>query len=331
MISYSNFNGEAEVVVFDAERIVNLPDKDWVIEDRCFLDDCNYNVESDILFRGRTSINNGTFSSNFIIPQDISFSNNTGRIMLYASGNEGDASGSFGNVIFNGINPDAKNDGSGPELDVFLNDQSFVNGNLVGSTSNLIVEIFDESGINTTGLGVGHEITATIDTQPRQTFVLNDFFRSNLDDFRSGRIEYPLRELPEGNYNLTVRAWDVHNNASEKVIAFEVANSDQLEIRSVANYPNPMNNKTRFIFEHNQPGNVLDIDIRIFTLSGRPVARLQESQITSNSYANIEWNGRDRDYDRLANGTYIYVLRVRADTPQGRQTKEEIEKLVIIR
>ncbi len=327
----SNFNGEAEIVVFDAERIVNLPDKDWVIEDRCFLDDCNYNVESDILFRGRTSINNGTFSSNFIIPQDISFSSNTGRIMLYASGNEGDASGSFGNVIFNGINPDAKNDGSGPELDVFLNDQSFVNGNLVGSTSNLIVEIFDESGINTTGLGVGHEITATIDTQPRQTFVLNDFFRSNLDDFRSGRIEYPLRELPEGNYNLTVRAWDVHNNASEKVIAFEVANSDQLEIRSVANYPNPMNNKTRFIFEHNQPGNVLDIDIRIFTLSGRPVARLQESQITSNSYANIEWNGRDRDYDRLANGTYIYVLRVRADTPQGRQTKEEIEKLVIIR
>lgn len=327
----SNFNGEAEVVVFDAERIVNLPDKQWVLEDRCFLEDCNYNVESDVLFRGRTSINNGAFSSNFIIPQDISFSNNTGRIMLYASGNEGDASGSFGKVIFNGINPDAKNDGAGPELDVFLNDQSFVNGNLVGSTSNLIVEIFDESGINTTGLGVGHEITATIDTQPRQTFVLNDFFRSNLDDFRSGRIEYPLRELPEGSYNLTVRAWDVHNNASEKVIVFEVANSDQLEIRSVANYPNPMNNKTRFIFEHNQPGNVLDIDIRIFTLSGRPVARLQESQITTNSYADVEWNGRDREYDRLANGTYIYVLRVRADTPQGRQTKEEIEKLVIIR
>lgn len=327
----TNFNGEAEIVVFDAERVVNLPDKEWVIEDRCFLEDCNYNVESDVLFRGRTSINNGSFSSNFIIPQDISFSNNTGRIMLYASGNEGDASGSIGNVIFNGINPDAKNDGAGPELDVFLNDESFVNGNLVGSTSNLIVEVFDESGINTTGLGVGHEITATLDTQPRQTFVLNDFFRSNLDDFKSGRIEYPLRELPEGNYNLTVRAWDVHNNASEKVIAFEVANSDQLKIRSVANYPNPMNNSTRFIFEHNQPGNVLDIDIRIFTLSGRPVVRLQESQITSNSYADIEWNGRDRDYDRLANGTYIYVLRVRADTPQGRETKEKIEKLVIIR
>jgi len=327
----NNFKGEAEVIVFDAERIVNLPDKNWVIEDRCFLDDCNYNVESDILFRGRTSINNGVFSSNFIIPRDISFSNDTGRIMLYASGNDGDASGSIGNIIFNGINPDARDDGTGPELDVFLNDKSFVNGNLVGSSSTLIVEMFDESGINTTGLGVGHEITATIDTQPSQTFVLNDFFRTDLDDFRSGRIEFPLQELPEGSHDITVRAWDVHNNASEKVIAFEVANSDQLEIRSVANYPNPMNNSTRFIFEHNQPGNMLDIDIRIFTLSGRPVTRLQETQITTNSYADIEWNGRDRDYDRLANGTYIYVLRVRADTPQGRQTREKIEKLVIIR
>ncbi|MGF1670879.1 MAG: type IX secretion system sortase PorU [Balneolaceae bacterium] len=326
-----NFNGEAEIIVYDVERTIELPDKQWVIEGRCFLDDCNYNVENDILFRGRTTVNNGIFTSNFIIPRDISFSPETGRIMIYASGSGGDASGSIGNINFNGINPDARDDGTGPEMDVYLNDKSFVNGNLVGNTSTLVVELFDESGINTTGLGVGHEITATIDTQPRQTFVLNDFFRSNLDDFRSGRIEYPMQELPEGSYNLTVRAWDVHNNPSEKTIFFEVADSDQLEIRSLANYPNPMNNFTRFIFEHNQPGNLLDIDIRIFTLSGRPVARLQESQITTNSYANIEWNGRDGDYDRLANGTYIYVLRVRADTPQGRQTREEIEKLVIIR
>jgi len=327
----SSFNGEAEVVVFDSERIVSLPDREWVVDGRCFLEDCNYNVETDVLFRGRTSVTNGQFSSTFIIPRDISFSDNNGRILVYASGNDGDASGSIANIVFNGINPDAQNDGQGPELDVFLNDRSFVNGSLVGSNSTLIAEIFDESGINTTGLGVGHEITATIDTDPVQTFVLNDFFRSDIDNFRSGSIEFPLQELSEGTFNITVRAWDVHNNPAEKTISFEVANSDQLQIRSVANYPNPMNNFTRFIFEHNQPGNLLDIDIRIFTLSGKPVARLEESQITTNSYADIEWNGRDGDYDRLANGTYIYVLRVRADTPQGRQTEEKIEKLVIIR
>jgi flagellar hook assembly protein FlgD len=92
-----------------------------------------------------------------------------------------------------------------------------------------------------------------------------------------------------------------------------------------------MNNATRFTFEHNQPGNPLDVSIRIYTLSGKPVQQIKQSLITTSSYASISWDGRDRDYDRLGNGTYIYVLRVATDTPKGRQATEQIEKLVIIR
>jgi len=327
----SSFNGEVNITVFDAERTVRLPDKYWVIEGRCFQPNCEYDVETDVLFNGRASVQNGMFNASFIVPKDINFSPDNGRILIYSRGAGIDGSGSFNRINFNGINPDAPEDTEGPELDVYLNDQNFVNGNLVGSSPTLIVELSDNSGINTTGIGVGHEIIATIDTQPRRTIVLNDFFTGNLDDFTSGRIEYPLQNLPEGSYTLTVRAWDVHNNPSEKNIFFDVADSERLLIRNAYNYPNPMNNFTRFVFEHNQPGTLLDIDVRIFTLSGAPVMQLQETQITTNSYAYIEWNGRDRDYDRLANGTYIYVLRVRADTPQGRQTEEKIEKLVIIR
>lgn len=326
-----NYNGEANVTVFDAQRTVNLPNLYWVEEGRCFLPDCQYVVETDVLFNGRVSVSNGQFQSEFIVPKDISFSENTGRILAYTSSSTADGSGSTSNLVFNGVNPDAAEDTDGPEIDLYLNDKNFVNGNLVGSSSTLYVELEDQSGINTTGTGVGHEIIATIDTNPKRTFVLNDFYSSELDNFRRGTIEYPLEDLPAGNHTLTVRAWDVYNNPSEKSIHFEVADSEQLQIRNVYNYPNPMNNRTRFVFEHNQPGNVLDIDIRIFTLSGAPVTHLKESQITSNSYANIEWNGLDRDYDRLANGTYIYVLRVGADTPEGRQTREKIEKLVIIR
>ena len=75
----------------------------------------------------------------------------------------------------------------------------------------------------------------------------------------------------------------------------------------------------------------MDVSVRIYTLSGKPVQHLQETILTNSSYASISWNGRDRDYDRLGNGTYIYVLRVTTDTPQGRKTTEKIEKLVIIR
>lgn len=325
-----DYDGETTITVFDSERVVNLSGRDWIPE-RCYTDNCQYSVETDILFNGRVSVQNGEFSTEFIIPRDITFTPDNGRVLAYTSSNGTDGAGSVDNVVFNGINEDAPADSDGPTLDAYLNDRNFVNGNLVGSSSTLIVDLEDAAGINTTGTGVGHEIIATIDTNPRKTVVLNEFYQSNLDDFRKGRIEYPLDELSQGSYTLTVRAWDVYNNPEEVTIHFEVADSDELEIRNVYNYPNPMSRNTRFVFEHNQPGNQLDISIRIYTLSGMPVTHLQESQITSNSYANIEWNGLDRDYDRLANGTYIYVLRVGTDTPEGKQTEEKIEKLVIIR
>ncbi|GAB5409713.1 MAG: type IX secretion system sortase PorU [Balneolaceae bacterium] len=336
----STFNGEVTVSLFDAPRTVSIPqDRPWIETRGCNLNsntsaECTYQIENDILFKGKTLAQNGTYSITFIIPKDISFSPDQGRIIVYANSNETTAGGSYTNVIFNGVNTNALNDGKGPAMDIYLNDQTFINGSLANDSPKLIVELADSSGINTTGTGVGHEIIATIDTKPQQTFVLNNFYEGNLNDYTSGRIEYPLENIPEGNYALKVRAWDVHNNPSEKEVFFQVADQEDLIVDNIYNYPNPMNNRTSFTFEHNQQGNPLDVDIRIYTLSGKPVQRIQEYIPPSNtlsSYASIPWNGRDRDNDRLGNGTYIYVLRVTTDTTEGRKTTEKIEKLVIIR
>lgn len=336
----SAFNGEVTVSLFDAPRTVSIPqDRTWIETQGCNLNtntaaECTYQIENDILFKGKAVAQNGVYSITFIIPKDISFSPDQGRIVVYANSNETTAGGSFTDVIFNGVNTNAINDGKGPSMDVYLNDQTFINGSLANDSPKLIVELNDSSGINTTGTGVGHEIIATIDTKPQQTFVLNNFYEGNLNDYTSGRIEYPLENIPEGNYALKVRAWDVHNNPSEKEVFFQVADQEDLVVDNIYNYPNPMNNRTSFTFEHNQQGNPLDVDIRIYTLSGKPVQRIQEYIPPSNtlsSYASIPWNGRDRDNDRLGNGTYIYVLRVTTDTTEGRKTTEKIEKLVIIR
>ncbi len=336
----SDFNGEVTVSLFDAPRTVRIPqDRPWVETIGCNLNtntakECTYQIENDVLFKGKTLAENGEYSLTFIIPKDISFSPDQGRIVVYAKSNETTAGGSYTDVIFNGVNNNAINDGNGPRMDVYLNDQTFINGSLSNDSPKLIVELSDSSGINTTGTGVGHEIIATIDTKPQQTFVLNNFYEGKLNDYTSGRIEYPLENIPEGNYALKVRAWDVHNNPSEKEVFFEVADQEDLVVDNIYNYPNPMNNRTSFTFEHNQQGNPLDVDIRIYTLSGKPVQRIQEYIPPSNtlsSYASIPWNGRDRDNDRLGNGTYIYVLRVTTDSPEGRKTTEKIEKFVIIR
>lgn len=331
-----NFDGEGNVRVFDASRYEQLPDPETTCR---YLDDCSFRVQNDVLFNGRVSITNGEFSAEFIVPRDIAYSDSLARIHVYGNGQGEsgyDAVGSFSNFFLNGRNEDAENIFDGPELDVYLNDESFVNGTLTNPDPILYADIFSEAGVNTTGAGVGHEITATLtnEDQPgsEQTFILNNFYESELDDFTRGQIQFPLDNLADGRYALRVRAWDVFNNVGEKQVFFEVAGGDALSIRNVYNYPNPMHNVTRFAFEHNQPiGQPLDVFIRVYTLSGRPVAQLRETVMASGNLEMFEWHGRDDDQNRLAAGTYLYHLRVRTDGLEGRQSREKIERLVIIR
>ena len=333
---HSTFDGEANVRVFDAKRLVSYPDFDWVAASNCYLDDCGYFVQTDALFSGRVSVSGGLFQSEFIIPKDVSYSSDPGRVQVYARKQDTDAVGSDSGFRIKGRNPDAEDSGEGPDIDIFMNDELFTDGGVVNDSPQLIVLLHDDSGINTTGAGVGHEIVAIIedlnDASNRRTVTLNEFYQSDLDDFTSGRIEYPLSGLDQGHYRLKVRAWDVFNNLGESEITFEVLDSEDLQIRNVYNYPNPMHNFTHFVFEHNQPGVPMDINIRVYTLSGQPVTTIRREQyISGGNLVKIDWHGRDDDQHRLATGTYLYHVQVQTETDQGRQRKDQIERLVILR
>ena len=83
----------------------------------------------------------------------------------------------------------------------------------------LLVNLEDQSGINTAGAGVGHELVGYLSradgSGSEETFILNNFYRSELDDFTRGTVEYPLDRLQDGQYTLRIRAWDVFNNMNE--------------------------------------------------------------------------------------------------------------------
>ena len=332
----SSFNGEATIQVFDANRYLELPN----FQNRsagCYTPNCQYRVQNDMIFNGQVTVSNGRFSSRFIIPNDIAYSDDNGRILIYGKDpSAADAVGSYSNITFNGRNPNAVNDNTGPDIQIYLNDTDFIDGGLVNDSPRLIVFLEDQSGMNTAGAGVGHELVAELSRRPAsnaaRTIILNNYYRSELDDFTRGRVEYPLDRLEDGIYTLKVRAWDVFNNLSEQEITFEVAKTEELAIRHVYNYPNPMSGYTRFVFEHNQAGQEIDVQIRIFTLGGRPVARLSRPNlITSGNLVQIPWDGRDDDMNHLAAGTYLYHVQVKG-THNGRTiTREKIEKLVIIR
>jgi hypothetical protein len=324
------FNGQASIKVYDARRYVEMT---LVGNASCTnFQNCAYGVQNDVVFSGKVSVTNGRFSSTFIIPRDISYSDSTGRVVMYAADATSDAAGSFSNLILNGRNPDAVDDGAGPDVSVYLNDTDFMEGGIVNENPSLIVDITDPSGINTAGAGVGHELIAILRSRPlvgpERTFMLNEFYESALNDFSTGRVTYPLQDLEPGSYELTVRAWDVFNNPGETTTTFTVAEQQNLSIRNVYNYPNPTSGYTRFIFDHNQAGSSLDVLIRVFTLSGKPVAQLRDRNLSvSGGTATLEWDGMDADGNRLASGTYLYHVRVSTDT----DTRETVEKLVIIR
>jgi flagellar hook assembly protein FlgD len=95
----------------------------------------------------------------------------------------------------------------------------------------------------------------------------------------------------------------------------------------VLNYPNPFTTRTQFWFEHNKPGQELQVRVQIFTLSGKVIKTLKKTiNSPGNRSSDLEWDGRDEYGDKIARGVYLYRLTVSAP---GKLKKERIEKLVI--
>ncbi|RKZ19145.1 hypothetical protein DRQ50_02665, partial [bacterium] len=96
-------------------------------------------------------------------------------------------------------------------------------------------------------------------------------------------------------------------------------------IGRVFNFPNPMTNRTRFVFETDAAS--CQGTIRVFSTAGRTVAHIPV-QHSGGGDGVAEWDGRDNEGDELANGTYLY--RVELDAPGGRITSD-VQRLVVMR
>ncbi len=325
------FNGQATVTVYDAVRKVPL------VEQRRMRTPY-YRIREDLIWRGDVAVTNGEFKAVFVVPKDISYSNEIGRIAVYAKSPEGAAIGYNENFKVGGTSDFPPDDNVGPEIRLFLNDTTFVSGGLISSNPQLIARFYDESGINTVGAGVGHEMLLVVDSDDQGAQDISSAFVSAPNSYQRGEARWELSVENEGMHSLSVRSWDVLNNSATAELSFLIANDEVLELRNVYNYPNPMNQETQFVFEHNQPvGTPASVRIRIYSLSGRPIhtidsdIALPEGILTGNS-VQIHWDGRDDDFDRVATGIYLYKLSVEVEKPDGsREVSERIEKLAVIR
>ncbi|MES2799213.1 MAG: type IX secretion system sortase PorU [Bacteroidota bacterium] len=319
----SGFNGTLAPSVFDKVKMQQTLGQD---SDSPILP---FDIQKNIVYKGKATVENGYFSFSFIVPKDIDLSYGHGKISYYADNGTFDAAGYDTLFTIGGINPNGVNDVVGPTIELYLNDDKFVNQGITNETPILIADLFDENGINTVGNGIGHDITLIVDNNTAQQKVLNEYYAAAMDSYQSGKITYQMSELTAGKHTLTFKVWDVNNNSSEKTIDFEVKAKEKLELAHVLNYPNPFTTATKFFFEHNQVCSQLETQVQIMTISGRLVKTINRMVNTQGFRSEgIDWDGKDDFGDQLAKGVYIY--RISAKMPNG-EIAEKIEKLVLLK
>ncbi len=315
----NNYNGVVYPTVFDKTQTYYTLGSNHI----------PFNVQKNVLYRGKASVQNGVFHFSFIVPKDITYQNGFGKISYYANTENSNASGYYENFIVGGTSDSISVDKTGPQINLYMNDEKFVNGGLTNENPLFIAKLKDENGINITGTGIGRDLLLTItNSETNKSITVNDYYQAKLNTYQEGSVNYPFKKLPQGNNTVKLRAWDVYNNISESQLDFVVATSEELALKHVLNFPNPFTTFTTFHFDHNKAGEAITVSIQIFTISGKLVKTLHaETTAATGHFDQLTWDGKDDFNDAIGKGVYIYKVRIKSN--EGK-TAEEFQKLVIL-
>jgi hypothetical protein len=243
-----------------------------------------------------------------------------------------DASGYSNEIVIGGRDPSVVSVNQGPVIGLWLDDRSFTSGGKTGRSPLLIADLYDTNGINSYGLGIGHEIEAVVDNDRPHALVLNDDFVPEFGNYSRGTVNYKLGELQPGDHTLRLKAWDLFDNSSEKEIAFYIPENPEMTVKHVITAPNPMVDFTNFRFQPEQVDFAgVDVTIRIFDLYGRQVAGIAAGfagYSTGSGTMEIPWDGTDESGRKLPTGLYPYKI-IFAGRSGG--YSETTQKLMIVR
>ncbi len=316
-LKIDNFNGSLHAVIYDkSQRITTLNNEgDGTL---------TYSDRPNTLFSGNADVKNGTFSFSFMLPKDIKYNYGGGRINYYAQDdiNNTEAQGYFENFTVGGTNKNFTDETDGPIVNLFLNSEGFVSGGKVNETPLFIAKVSDIDGINTVGSGIGHDIRLTIDQDPTQSYVLNDFFQAAANSYTDGTVNYKLPVMIDGKHTLSFKVCDLLNNSTTASIDFEVVTGLTPQIFSIYNFPNPVKTKTNIVVKHDRPETILNTNVEIFDLSGRKIW-----SFTQPNADNISWDLVSSDGRKVKTGIYLY--RVSIKTSDSDITSKTNKMLVV--
>ncbi len=304
-----DFDGPVEVEVYDSAVVVRRE----VAYNSVFYR-VNYELPGAPIYRGETEAEAGRFTVSFFTPSALrTGERGPAAVFVYASDSDGDEEAGGARVTLSVPERAAptSEDTRGPNLTLEFDGDS----EALPAGSEWVATLTDSSGINITGLVGSRSVVARI--EENGVLIRAEDVASRVafgDDFRAGEISYslPTDLTPGHRYELILEASDNVNNRSSVSVSFFLAGGGDagFELASAFVFPNPSSGPAGFFGEINDEA---EIEVQIFTASGRSIARLGPARLTPDRFANegLDWSGRDADGDGLANGVYFFKLTAR--------------------
>lgn len=235
-----------------------------------------------------------------------------------------------------------------PLLDVTFDGRRIMNREIVSANPEIVVRLDDENSY-----------LALDDTSTMALYLTGPNGQEQLLNYlSSSELKFKPASLPEnqaevhfhpsfeedGMYRLRVQATDKSGNPSSNqdfLIEFEVVTKST--VTHLMNYPNPFSTSTRFVFTLTGTKVPDQIQIQVMTITGKVVREIDQHELgpirIGNNITDFAWDGKDEYGDQLANGVYLYRVKMKLDGNQVEHRessadkffKEEFGKMYLLR
>ncbi len=275
----------------------------------------------NMLFKGKVSVSNSEFDAGFIVPDDTQ--RGSGAVAYSYIWDDASEEGYISYLHPISTSGQASSDSDAndgpPQIKLYLDSESYKDGDKVGLSPMLYAKISDENGINITGVA-GHNILLSLDGSSQITSI-TDYFEYDLDSYTSGTVRYRLPQLDAGAHTLQLIVFDNYNIPSVATTNFIAQRNLPLKISDLLIYPNPIKDSGYITFVLTEDS---EVEIDIFTMSGRKIRTIKT--IGREGFNKVPFDARDKYANKLANNSYF--VRLKAKSFSGKKG-EKTETMVI--
>ena len=317
-----SFNGVLSCRVYDTETEVVCNNNAGASSEYTFTD------RNSLLYDVKDSVRQGRFETSFTVPVDIHYDEGYGRMVFYAISNDRltEAHGYTEAFVFSASDEQLA-DTLGPDIMASLCNEEFQNGDVVPSQPLFIAQLQDESGVNVSGNGIGHDLSICIDGRADYTYNLNAYYQGEFGNPTSGSVAFTLPALADGPHRLEFRAWDVLNNTSTAALDFVVNSKLKPQIMQLSASPSPAVDNTTFLIACDRPGADCTFVLEVFDFSGRKLWSHTATASSASGIYSVPWNLSTAAGGRLGSGIYLYRCTL---TSGASKEVSKTQKLVIL-